>query len=270
MCCIRRCCLRCRYRSRVAPIVIANHAEGTAAPSLSIIVAAYNEESCIAQKIQNFLSCRYSGDAEMIVVSDGSSDRTAEIAESMASERVRVIRQPERRGKGVAVNAGAMAAHGDVLVFTDANSMFAVDALTELVRPLRDKSIGLVTGISRYSDGTIGSAYQRYEQMLKGLESRLGVVAGADGALYAMRRELFKPLDPALINDFVHPILGSLAGCAVGDGARRFCARGIFETAGEFSRQVQDGLAGGAGVFPPAAGARPATALALDPRSDLA
>ena len=98
-------------------------AGGTAAPSLSIIVAAYNEEGCIAQKIQNFLACRYSGDAEMIVVSDGSSDRTAEIAESIGSERVRVIRQPERRGKGVAVNAGAEAARGDVLVFTDANSM---------------------------------------------------------------------------------------------------------------------------------------------------
>ena len=105
--------------------------EGTVAPSLSIIVAAYNEEGCIAQKIQNFLACRYSGDAEMIVVSDGSSDRTAEIAESIASERVRVIRQPERRGKGVAVNAGAAAARGEVLVFTDANSMFAIDALTE-------------------------------------------------------------------------------------------------------------------------------------------
>ena len=81
----------------------------TAAPSLSIIVAAYNEELCIAQKIENFLSCQYSGDAELIVVSDGSSDRTAEIAESMAIRvGVRVIRQPERRGKGVAVNAAAL------------------------------------------------------------------------------------------------------------------------------------------------------------------
>ncbi|HLX05957.1 MAG TPA: glycosyltransferase, partial [Candidatus Binatus sp.] len=87
------------------------------APSLSIIVAAFNEERCIAQKIQNFLACRYSGDAELIVISDGSIDRTAEIAESMASDRVRLIRQPERRGKGVAVNAGAAVARGEVLVF---------------------------------------------------------------------------------------------------------------------------------------------------------
>ena len=209
-----------------------------AAPSLSVIVAAYNEERCIAQKIENFLACRYSGDAELIVVSDGSSDRTAEIANSMASERVRVIRQPERRGKGVAVNAGAAAARGEVLVFTDANAMFAADALEKVARPLRDKSIGLVTGVSRYPDQTIGSTYQRYEQMLKGLESRLGVVAGADGALYAMRRELFKPLDPALINDFVHPILTSLAGAQSVMAGDAFVIE-EFETAGEFSRQVR-------------------------------
>ena len=135
------------------------------------------------------------------------------------------------------MNAGAEAARGEVLVFTDANSMFAVDALKEVVRPLRDKSIGLVTGVSRYPGETIGSAYQRYEQMLKGLESRLGVVAGADGALYAMRRELFKPLDPALINDFVHPILTSIAG-AQSVMARDAFVLEEFSAAGEFARQV--------------------------------
>lgn len=213
-------------------------AAGAAAPSLSVIVAAYNEERCIAHKIENFLACRYSGAAEMIVVSDGSSDRTAEIAEAMASERVRVIRQPQRRGKGVAVNAGANAARGELLVFTDANTMFAADALEKVARPLRDKSIGLVTGVSHYSGDSIGSAYQRYEQMLKGLESRLGVVAGADGALYAIRRELFKPLDPALINDFVHPIVASLAG-AQSVIARDAIALEDFSAAGEFARQVR-------------------------------
>ena len=147
MCCIRRCYLHCRHRSRAAR---ATRLETRSAPSLSIIVAAYNEERCIAEKIENFLACRYSGDAELIVVSDGSSDRTAEIANSMASERVRVISQPERRGKGVAVNAGAAAARGEVLVFTDANAMFAADALEKVALPLRDKSIGLVTGVSRY------------------------------------------------------------------------------------------------------------------------
>ncbi len=212
--------------------------QGAPSPSLSIIVAAYNEERCIAQKIENFLACRYSGEAELIVVSDGSTDRTAAIANSMASGRVRVIRQDERRGKGVAVNTGAEAARGDVLVFTDANAMFAADALEKVARPFDDKSIGLVTGVSRYPGETIGSAYQRYEQILKGLESRLGVVAGADGALYAMRRELFEPIDPALINDFVHPILASIAGAKsvmAGDAV----AVEEFSTSSEFARQVR-------------------------------
>lgn len=209
-----------------------------AAPSLSVIVAAYNEERCIAQKIENFLSAWYSGAAEMIVVSDGSSDGTAEIAESMASERVRVIRQRERRGKGAAVNAGANAARGELLVFTDANTMFAPDALTELVRPMRDKSIGLVTGVSRYPGETIGSAYQRYEQMLKGLESRLGVVATADGAIYAMRRSLFKEMDAALINDFMHPILVSLQDAQSVMSRDAVCFE-EFSAAGEFARQVR-------------------------------
>ena len=212
--------------------------DGAGMLSLSIIVAAYNEERCIAQKIENFLACRYSGEAELIVVSDGSTDRTAAIANSMASGRVRVIRQDERRGKGVAVNAGAAAARGDVLVFSDANAMFAPDALEKVARPFADKSIGLVTGVSRYPGETIGSAYQRYEQMLKGLESRLGVVAGADGALYAMRRELFAPLDPALINDFVHPILASIASAKsvmAGDAV----AVEEFSTSSEFARQVR-------------------------------
>lgn len=209
-----------------------------AAPSLSVIVAAYNEERCIAQKIENFLSCRYSGDTEMIVVSDGSSDRTAEIAESMASERVRVIRQRERRGKGVAVNAAAEIARGEVLVFTDANTMFAADALEKVARPLSDKSIGLVTGVSHYSGDRIGSLYQRYEQMLKGLESRLGLIAGADGALYAIRRELFTPLDPALINDFMHPILTSLAGAQSVMAGDAFALE-EFSAASEFARQIR-------------------------------
>jgi cellulose synthase/poly-beta-1,6-N-acetylglucosamine synthase-like glycosyltransferase len=208
------------------------------APTLSVIVAAYNEEGCIADKIKNFLECRYAGIAEMIVVSDGSTDKTAEIASSMASERVRVIAQRSRAGKGAAVNAGVAAARGEVIVFTDANTMFAADALTELVRPLRDKSIGLVTGVSRYSDGTIGSAYQRYEQMLKGLESRLGVVATADGAIYAMRRNLFREMDPALINDFMHPIMTSLQN-AQSVMARDAVCFEEFSSAGEFARQVR-------------------------------
>ncbi|MGH7812720.1 MAG: glycosyltransferase [Candidatus Binataceae bacterium] len=208
------------------------------APSLSVVVAAYNEEAVIAQKIKNFLAGEYPGKSEIIVVSDGSEDRTAEVAESLRSDRVRVIRRPQRQGKGAAVNAGAAAAAGEVLVFSDANAMFDAAALSALVRPLANPRIGLVSGVSHYPDGTIGSAYQRYELMLKRMESRLGAIATADGAIYAMRRALFSELDPILIDDFTHPILTALKGfdSVLADGA---VCREDFSAGGEFARQVR-------------------------------
>jgi Glycosyl transferase family 2 len=218
---------------RRAPAVAAEDA-----PSLSVIVAAYNEEAVIAQKIANFLRCDYPAEAEMIVVADGCEDRTADIAERLAGDRVRVIRRAVRTGKGAALNAGVAAARGEILVFTDANTMFEPDALAALMRPFADPSIGLVTGVSRYPDGTIGSAYQRYEQMLKEYESALGVVATADGAIYAMRRRLFTEMDPRLINDFMHPILAALAG-ADSVMAREAAAVEDFSTDGEFARQIR-------------------------------
>ncbi|HUO04933.1 MAG TPA: glycosyltransferase [Candidatus Binataceae bacterium] len=210
-----------------------------AAPSVSVIVAAYNESRVIGEKIANFLESEYSGSAEMIVISDGSTDRTAEIAEPFASSgRIRVIRQPERRGKGAAINAGASAASGEILVFTDANAMFQPGAISALARPFGNANIGLVTGISRYPDGTIGSVYQRYEQMLKTLESRLGSIAAADGAIYAMRKSLFIAMDPALINDFLHPILVSLKGTDSVMTSEAICTED-FSAGGEFARQVR-------------------------------
>lgn len=214
-------------------------ARAAAWPALSVIVAAYNEAGVIGEKIANFLRCEYSGSAEMIVVSDGSEDRTAAIAESFASSgRVRAIRQPQRLGKGAAVNAGAAFANGEILVFTDANAMFQPGALAALVRPFQNPTVGLVTGESRYPDGTVGSAYQRYERWLKVFESRVGAIAAADGAIYAMRKSLFQEMDPALINDFMHPILVSLKGADSVLASGAVCEE-EFSSAGEFARQVR-------------------------------
>ncbi|HVN64935.1 MAG TPA: glycosyltransferase [Candidatus Binataceae bacterium] len=207
-------------------------------PSLSVIVAAYNEESVITQRVENFTHCEYAGESELIVVSDGSNDRTAEIVAGFGSNCVRVIKQSTRQGKGVAVNVGAAHANGEILVFSDANAMFDRNALAALVGPFHNPRVGLVTGISRYPDGTIGSAYQRYELMLKRLESRMGAIATADGAIYAMRRSLFRELDPVLINDFTHPILVALQGFDSVLAADAVC-REDFSSAGEFARQVR-------------------------------
>lgn len=184
--------------------------EGPAKPFLTVIASVYNEEAVIGRKIANFLASSYPAElAEMIVVSDGSTDRTAEIAERLNDPRVRVIRQG-REGKTRALNRAAKAARGEVLVFTDANTMFREETLEKIASPFADARVGLVSGrvVSEGSEGE--SLYQRFEQKLKELEGRLGFIAGADGALYALRASCYEELPPELINDLYHPV--QLAG----------------------------------------------------------
>ena len=207
-------------------------------PMLSVLLAAYNEEDAIADRIRNFLDCVYPGKCEMVIVSDGSSDRTAQIARTFVSDRVVLIEAQERSGKGAAIDLAARTARGEILIFTDANSFFERNALTALARPFANPDVGLVTGCTHYPARTIASAYQRYEQMLKRFESLSGVVATADGAIYAMRRSLWRSHDPALINDFLHPILAALGGKWALIASDAICHE-QFTIANEFGRQVR-------------------------------
>jgi hypothetical protein len=141
-------------------------------------------------------------------------------------------------GNGYAVNRAATQARGEILVFTDANALFNGGTLTDLIRPFFDPNIGLVTGCTHYTDGTVGSLYQQYEQMLKRLESRGGAVATADGAAYAMRRSLWHEHDPRLINDFLHPILVNLKGSSAVIAPEAVCIED-FSIDNEFARQVR-------------------------------
>jgi glycosyltransferase involved in cell wall biosynthesis len=207
-------------------------------PSISLVLAAHNEEAVIAEKIDNFLNCPYPGQREMIIVSDGSTDCTAHLASSFDDRRVRVMIQETRMGKGAAINRAATGAHGEILAFTDANAFFIEATLVELVRPFSNPKVGLVTGCTHYTDGSVGSLYQRYEQMLKRLESRGGVVATADGAIYAMRRSLWHAHDSALINDFLHPILVNLKGSDAVIASEAVCIE-EFSIDNEFARQAR-------------------------------
>jgi cellulose synthase/poly-beta-1,6-N-acetylglucosamine synthase-like glycosyltransferase len=207
-------------------------------PLVSLLLAAHNEERVITEKIRNFLGCDYPGPREMVIVSDGSDDRTLELAASSGDPCVRVISQRERTGKGAAVNRAVAQANGEILVFTDANAFFEKQTLIELLRPFSDSSVGLVTGCTRYTEGTIGSLYQRYEQALKVLEALGGVVATADGAVYAMRRSLWREHDPGLINDFYHPMLVSLQGQAALIAPKAVCVED-FIADNEFRRQAR-------------------------------
>ncbi len=186
-------------------------------PSVSLLLSVYNEEAVISRKLDNFLRLDYPRDMlELIVVSDGSTDATDVLVRDRADPGVILLRQEGRLGKSSALNLAAKRATGDILFFTDADSMLRPDCLTKLVRPFADPMVGLTSGRSLYLDEqgreTAGSLYRRCEEWIKEKEGELFGIVGADGAVYAMRRELFTPLDPACINDFLHPIQVVMAG----------------------------------------------------------
>jgi hypothetical protein len=187
-------------------------------PRLSVIVAAFNEATCIREKIDTTLAQRYPAQRlEIIVVSDGSTDATDAIVASHPDPRVRLIRQEPRAGKSSALNRGAAAARGELLVFTDANAMFTRDALARLAAPFADPRVGLVTGQGLYTAATgdaraVSGGYTRYEALLRSGESALGFQASADGAIYALRRGLYRELQAAEVNDLLHPIQAALDG----------------------------------------------------------
>lgn len=190
-------------------------------PRVTVVLAAWNEEDVIAEKIENTLGQSYPPELlDLIVVSDGSTDNTDSIVGRYAdTNRVHLLHTEGRCGKSVAVNVGVAAASGDVIVLTDANAMFESEAISRLVTPLANPRVGAVSGQLRYRSGigteeTEGS-YWRYEQVVKQLESRLDRLLGANGSIYAVRRELYCPLRPKDVSDFRIPYDALLHGFAV-------------------------------------------------------
>lgn len=187
-------------------------------PPVSIILSVYNEENVIREKIQNFLSLDYPKELlELVIISDHCTDKTEEFIKSFNCNRIKLLVQERRSGKTPAINRGVSVATGDVLVFTDANSMFDKDAVMKLVRHFGDPRIGLVSGRSIYLDSQgrneeVSGLYRKYEESIKRGESCVSSIVGADGAIYALRRELYEPLNPNYINDFIHPIQVVLKG----------------------------------------------------------
>jgi cellulose synthase/poly-beta-1,6-N-acetylglucosamine synthase-like glycosyltransferase len=180
---------------------------------VSIIIPAYNEEAHLAGKIRNTLSTDYPRALlDVIVVSDASTDRTNEIARGFEQDGVRLIQQDVRRGKTAGLNRALAIVRGDILVFTDANASFPSNAIRHLVSYFSDPSVGLVTGYTRYSGAPGGeieegtNAYTSLERIIKRAESRWGCCVGADGAIFAMRRSLYRTLRDDDINDFVLPL----------------------------------------------------------------
>lgn len=183
-------------------------ATGPARPSMTLILPVYNEQDVLAEKLENALALDYDAPLEILVVNDGSTDRSAAIAGSFAGRGVRFV-DLARGGKAAALNAAAREARHDVLVFSDANAMLERDALLRLAENFADPEVGGVCGNKKYrvrrgSDVTeVGeNLYWRYDKWQKQLESRLGSIFAADGTLYAIRRALYVPIgDPAQADD---------------------------------------------------------------------
>jgi cellulose synthase/poly-beta-1,6-N-acetylglucosamine synthase-like glycosyltransferase len=178
-------------------------------PTVSLLIAAYNEEKVIRAKLENCLLLDYPKERLQIwVASDGSSDNTNRIVQNYAEAHghVHLLEFP-RTGKSGMLNQAMNWMKSDVVVFSDANTEYSVDAVKRLVRHFEDPDVGCVSGrlVYRNPGETISgkgeSFYWKYETALKKRESSLGYVAGANGAIYAIRRDLFEPFPPRTIND---------------------------------------------------------------------
>ena len=188
-------------------------ATGPFEPSVTIIIAAHNEARHLRATIENKLALDYpAAKRQIVIVSDGSTDGTDEIAQSFASPSLVVLRQEPRRGKTAALNAAVRHATGEILVFADANSSYAPSALRILMRNFADPLVGYATGRMVYEDressgtGLGCRAYMAYEDLLRRSETLLGSIVGVNGGIDAVRRELYLEMGDDQLPDFVLPL----------------------------------------------------------------
>jgi len=198
----------------IAMFVPRRRPEADFTPRLSILIAAYNEQTGIRRKIEQTLALDYPCDLiEILVLSDGSTDQTDAIVESFGDPRVRLLQVSGRKGKTNAQNEGVKTARGDVLIFSDATTIYHPQALRYLASNYADPKVGAVSGRYQYFDpagrspmglGTI--AFWNYENFMKVMQSRIRTISGCCGCIYSVRREAYTHLAPDVISDLVQPL----------------------------------------------------------------
>jgi cellulose synthase/poly-beta-1,6-N-acetylglucosamine synthase-like glycosyltransferase len=188
-------------------------------PTVSVLISAHNEERDIGWKVNETLRWEYPPDRlEVLVASDASEDRTDEIVRAIKNPRLTFVRMESRGGKGAALNRLARSARGELLFFTDANAHIEAHCLRRMARHFADERVGCVTGMTSaepQSDRVIGSGdrlYLGYETAISHLESQRGSVLVCDGAVFCIRRSLFRPVSPDLANDLELPMRIGYAG----------------------------------------------------------
>ena len=215
------------------------------APSVCLVISAFNEESVIRQKIENSLALERAGAMSIVVASDGSTDRTVAIAREYEDHGIRIHHSDTRRGKNAVLNDVVREVKEDVVVFTDSNSLMARDAIVRMLDRFREPSVGCVVGEMTYaadatSAGKGESLYWRYESRIKMWESNLGSVLVANGPIFGARRSLFRDLFPDVANDFQTPFDVANQGYATVYEPKAMAserASGLWEE--EFDRKVR-------------------------------
>lgn len=213
-------------------------------PALAVLVPAYNEGRCIAEKINNILASDYPAPLRIVVVCDGQGDDTAERARAAGGDRVEVVVLAQRRGKMAAINRGFELIDEEVVILTDADTLFAPDAVRHLVTPLADPRVGAVSGSVALVDETTGFAkglgmYQRYECWLRRNESASGSAIGVSGALFAMRRTCFRALpEDTILDDVALPFEAMRRGFTIKyEGSARAFERASGNPRQEYARK---------------------------------
>jgi biofilm PGA synthesis N-glycosyltransferase PgaC len=219
-----------------------SHGDGPL-PSMTVVIPAFNEEGFIAQKIHDTRAQDYPADQlSVLVADDGSTDRTATIAETMG---VRVLSRPQRAGKFDAINRSVPRADGEIVCLTDANGALAPGTLRAVAAAFDDPQVAVVSGTKRASGsgayGTGESFYWKMENGTKEAESELGCTMGADGSIYAVRRSAFTPLPADTIADDLEvPFHAMKRGFLVRHSTRAVAYEEVSQSvASEFERRTR-------------------------------
>lgn len=179
-------------------------------PSVSVVVSVWNEEDVIEAKLRNFLALDYPANKfEILIGSDGSTDRTNEIIRTFQDPRVHLVELNDRKGKMAVLNRLVGLAKSEIIVFTDARQVFERNAIKELVANFADPQVGCVSGELMFSSKEGGTArginlYWNYEKFMRDCESRIHSMLGATGAIYAIRRELYHEVPVDIVLDDVY------------------------------------------------------------------